>query len=186
MSENWKRKIRNEVVEAAGIFVLVVLFFFMFATYRMMLLDAFSSKYFIYGTALVNAAVVSKVVAIGEAMRVGKCDQAQPLILTVLYKAFSFSLFAIAFELLEEALKNHLHGVPAFNQLRGVHTKEYVARTLIFFLAFIPFFAFRELAHVVGKNRTMDLFFRKGGVLRFDQDSTTGGRDHRPTQSTAA
>lgn len=34
-------------------------------------------------------------------------------------------------------------------------------RTLIPFVAFIPFFAFRELGHLVGDRKLFDVFFRK-------------------------
>src|SRR5262245_22324989 len=60
---SWKHTIGYELVQLAEVFLIVVLFFLMFATYRMMLLDAFDSKYFLYSTALVNAAVISKIIA---------------------------------------------------------------------------------------------------------------------------
>ena len=162
MSEtSWKRTIGHELVQLAEVFLIVVLFSLMLATYRMMLLDAFDSKYFLCGAAIVNAAVISKVIAIGERARVGKRMEDKPLIVSVLYKSFAFSVLVTSFELLEEAAKGLMRGHVVFNELGGVHKEEFIARIVVLFLAFVPFFAFREMTRVVGKRRTFDLFFRR-------------------------
>ena len=156
-----KSRIVHEFVAVTEIFLIVLLFLFMFATYRMMLLNAFNSKFFLYGTAIVNAAVLAKVIAIGEAVHLGKRVENGPLIYSVLYKAFLFSLLVTAFELLEEAVKGYIRGNVVFNEIGRGRADELIARTLVMFLAFIPFFALRELSRVVGYQRTVDLFFKR-------------------------
>jgi hypothetical protein len=40
-------------------------------------------------------------------------------------------------------------------------TEEYFARLLIIFTCFIPFFAFKELARVIGHKKIIALFFKR-------------------------
>ena len=40
------------------------------------------------------------------------------------------------------------------------HPSEMIARTIIIFSIFVPFFAFRELRRVIGEDKFRDLFFR--------------------------
>ena len=160
MKSTWKQKLLHELADVGGIFLMILLFLVMFATYRMMLLDTFSSKYFLYGTAIINALIFAKVVAIGEMAHLGHRAEDRALMVSVLWKAFAFSLFLIAFELVEEAVKEYFHGAVVFHKIQLVRKQELIARTVVFFLAFIPFFAFRELSRVVGHHRTIDLFFK--------------------------
>lgn len=102
---NWKGIIAHEVEEIAEVFVILFVFSLMLITYRIMVLDAFHSKLFLYTTAFVNAAIIAKVVVIGEHVHVGKRAEEKALIYSVLYKALLFSLLLTAFEVLEEAVR---------------------------------------------------------------------------------
>lgn len=157
---NWKQIIVEEAEEIAEVFVILLLFSVMLVTYRMMLLDAFHSKLFLYATAFVNAAIVAKVIVIGESVRVGKRAENKSLIFLVLYKAFLFALLLMAFELLEGAVKESVHGHDPFAELMGVHGLEFITRGVVFFLVFVLFFAFRETLRVSGNRKAFDLFFR--------------------------
>ena len=160
MESTWKHRLLKEMAEVGLIFLMILLFLLMFATFRMMLLDSFSSKYFLYGTAIINAGIFAKVVAIGEMAHLGRRAEDRALIVSVLWKAFAFSLLVIAFELLEDNVKGYFHGEVVFHKLDPIRRNELIARTVVAFLAFIPFFAFRELSRVVGHRRTLDLFFK--------------------------
>jgi hypothetical protein len=56
---------------------------------------------------------------------------------------------------------------------REVRIDDLLARSVIIFLTFIPFFAFRELGRVMGPDKLRDVFFR------------TGAPKHRPDVLTA-
>lgn len=157
---NWKQIIVHEVEEIAEVFVILLLFSMLLMTYRMMVLDAFHSKLFLYTMAFVNAAIVAKVIVIGEHVRVGKGAEDKPLICLVLYKALLFGLLLTAFELVEGAVKESIHGHDPFTELMGVHGLEFMTRSVVFFLLFVLFFAFREALRVSGNRKAFDLFFR--------------------------
>ena len=158
---NWKRIIVHELEEVAEIFVILLIFSMMLTTYRMMVLNAFHSKLFLYTTAFVNAAIAAKVIVIGEHARMGKRAEDKPLIYLVLYKAFLFSVLLTAFEVLEDAVKQRIHGHRSFAELTGSHARELITRSVVFFLVFVLFFAFREALRVSGNRRAFDLFFRR-------------------------
>ena len=48
----------------------------------------------------------------------------------------------------------------AFAEIMGLGIDEVLARSLVMFCAFIPFFALRETALVLGERRLDDLFLR--------------------------
>jgi hypothetical protein len=55
-----------------------------------------------------------------------------------------------------------------FAELRGLGIGEVVARSLVMFFAFLPFFALRETARAVGERRLDDLFLRSRASAECD------------------
>jgi hypothetical protein len=62
MKEEFRRKLGHELREFLAVFLFLALFFSAFTTYRMLLLNEFHLKYFSYGSALVSALVLSKII----------------------------------------------------------------------------------------------------------------------------
>ena len=61
MKEEVRRKFSHELKEVISVFLFLALFFSAFVTYRMLLLNEFDLWYYSYGTALVSALVLAKV-----------------------------------------------------------------------------------------------------------------------------
>ena len=61
MKEEVRRKFSHELKEVTSVFLFLALFFRAFVTYRMLLLNEFDLWYYSYGTALVSALVLAKV-----------------------------------------------------------------------------------------------------------------------------
>ena len=134
-----------------------------FATYRMEILGEFGGKYFAYGAALVNALLLSKIILIGQYLKLGKRYECKPLLYSTFYKSFVFTVLVALFHVLETTVKGLLHGdgmAGAIAELRDLGIGEVLARSLIMFCALIPFFALRETARAVGERRLEDLFLR--------------------------
>ena len=60
-----KQKVIHESGEFLTVFLFLAPLFGAFSTYRMLLLDQFGEAFFQYGTAFVNALVLSKIILIG-------------------------------------------------------------------------------------------------------------------------
>jgi hypothetical protein len=79
---------------------------------------------------------------------------------TAIYKAVGFGLLVFAFHLIEEAIKEVVHGHRVAAAFREMRIDDLLARTVIVFCTFIPLFAFRELQRVLGEDKFRTLLFR--------------------------
>jgi hypothetical protein len=166
-----KQRLIHEVWEFLRIFLYLAPFFCAFATYRMLLLDQFKEKYFAYGAAFVNALVLSKIILLGEYLRLGKRQEHKPLIYSTIYKSFAFTLLVVVFHILENTVKGVIHGegiVGSFAALSGRGIGEMLGHSLVMFCAFLPFFALREIERALGEGRLTDLFLRSRASAESD------------------
>jgi hypothetical protein len=162
-----KEKILREVKELLAIFLYLALFFCAFTMYRQLVMQEMGVSYFHYGFALVKALVLAKVILLGQHVRFARVFDDRPLIVPTFYKVILFSLFALVFEILEHVIGGLLHGkdpLGALNEIMSAGRDELLARTLIMLVAFVPFFAFSEMARVLGGGRLSGLFFHHRSV----------------------
>jgi hypothetical protein len=165
-----KQRATHELREFAAIALYLAFFFCAVATYSMLLLNQFRVSYFIYGTALINALVIAKVILIGEYARLGKKHESKPLFQSALYKALLFSLLVFAFHVVEETIKRRWHGESFASSYHEIRVNELLARSVIVFCTFLPLFAFRELRRVLGEDKFWSLFFRNRATAKPDAD----------------
>src|SRR5580658_1628542 len=109
-SPTLKQKAIHEGQEFLGISLYLAFFFCAVVTYSTVLLGKFHVSYFNYGSALINALVIAKVILIGEYAHLGKRHESRPLALSAFYKAFLFTLLVLAFHVVEEVIKQLVHG----------------------------------------------------------------------------
>jgi len=157
-----KQKAVHEAKEITYVFLYLAAFLCALATYSMLLLEKFEISYFTYGAALLNALIITKIILIGEAVHFGKKHEAKPLFYSCVYKAFVYGVLVFAFHVVEEVIKRLIHGKDIVGAFREVRIDDLLARSVIIFLTFIPFFAFRELGRVMGPDKLRDVFFRIG------------------------
>jgi hypothetical protein len=155
-----KQKATHELREFGVISSYLAFFFCAVATYSLLLRNQFHVSYFVYGTALINALVIAKVILIGEYAHLGKQHESKPLFQSALYKAILFSLLVLAFHIVEEAIKRRWHGENFATAYHGIRINELLARSVVIFCAFLPLFGFRELRRVLGEDEFRSLFFR--------------------------
>jgi hypothetical protein len=136
----------------------------------MLPLNQFHVSYFMYGTALINALPVAKVILIGEYARLGKKRESKAPFQSELYKAFLISLLVFAFHIVEEAIKRRWHGENFATAYHGIRVNELLARSVVIFCAFLPLLEFRELRRVLGEDNFWSLFFRSGATTKTDAD----------------
>jgi len=160
-----KQKVTHELRDLAGVFLYLAVFLCALATYSTLLLKEFHVSYFAYGTALLNALILSKIIVLGEYARLGRRFEGKPLILTATVKAFLFAILMAAFHVLEEVIKNLVHGHTvdsALHELLSGRLTEILGRNLVFFCALVPFFVSRELRRILGEDKFFALFMRDG------------------------
>jgi hypothetical protein len=142
----------------------LAVFFGLFTWYRRLVLAEYQISYLHYGVAFIQALVLAKVIMVGRALHLGQRLKDHPLILPTVYKAVVFSIFVGLFGVLEHTIIGLLHGkgiAGGFEELMSAGKDELLARCMIMFVAFIPFFAFEELERVLGEGKLGRLFFRR-------------------------
>jgi hypothetical protein len=160
----WKPSLVHEMTEYAANFVYLACFFGVFTWYRRLVLAEYRIDYLHYGVSLVESLVLAKIIMLGDVLRLGRKLDGKPLFLSVLYRAVVFTVWAGAFGVLEHLLDGFLHGkglAGGVEALRGQGRDELLARCLVIFFAFIPFFAFKELGQTLGEHKIFELFFRR-------------------------
>jgi hypothetical protein len=160
----WKQKIVHEMAEYWINFVYLALVFFAFTSYRRLILAEYQVSYLHYGIAVIEAAVLAKIILLGEAARIGRKHEDKPLIVPTLHKTIVFAIWVIGFKVLEHMIGGLLKGkglAGGFHDLINKDWYEILANTLVMISAFIPFFAIKELGRVLGREKLRALFFRK-------------------------
>ena len=159
-----KEKIFHEMAEYWINVVYLTIVFAAFTQYRRLVLAAHDIIYTNYWVAVIEALILAKVVMIGDVLHLGRRLEQKPLIFPTLLKTVVFSLFVSIFTIIEHVIKGLWKGTGLMGGLgdffeKGQH--ELMAGCLIVFVAFIPFFAFRELGRALGgEGKIWGLFFR--------------------------
>lgn len=145
-----------------------------FTAYRRLVLAEYHIHYLGYSFAIVEALILAKVLLIGEAINLGENWRSRPLIVVALYKAVLFSLFVMAFAVLEHVISGWVEGRNLAAIDASLHREgknEILARVVVMFVSFIPLFIILELGRVMGENKLHRLLWRR----RTSADSVSGG-----------
>ena len=162
---DWKRKLFLEMTAYWINVVYLTLLFAVFTSYRRLILANYNIGYANWGVSFLKALVLAKVIMLGGLVPLGRRLETKPLMLSTLFQSALFTCWVTLFALGESTVRGWLHGkgmAGALEHLLSEGTHEFYAKCLVVFVAFIPFFAFKELGRVLGKGIIWDLFFRKG------------------------
>jgi len=113
--------------------------------------------------AIINAFVFAKVLLVGEHFHLGTRFRSKPLIYPILYRSFVFSVVLIVFHIVESIGVGLWHGHTAVNSLPpllGWNPRGLLAVAVMCFVLLLPFFGFREIAQVIGRNEMKALLLQ--------------------------
>ena len=162
---NLKKKLLHEVETYWVYVVYLTLVFAAFTQYRRLILADVGITYTNYWVALIEALIFAKVIMIGDVLHFGRRLENKPLIFPTLLKTVAFTLVVGLFVFIENAIKGLIKGkgaVEGFMEFLGKGPYEVLAGGLVIFVAFIPFFAFKELSRALGgEGKILALFFRR-------------------------
>jgi hypothetical protein len=152
------------MVEYGLNFAYLTLMFAAFTQYRRLLLAAHDITYTNYWFAVIEAAVLAKVIMIGGVVRLGRGLEDKPLVCPTLCKTAVFTVFVGLFKIIEHVIKTLWHGQPFMAGLVEFSENGFrlvLANPLVVLVAFIPFFAVKEVDRVLGEGKRWALFFRR-------------------------
>jgi len=154
-----KQKIKHELREMTELFVYLAFFFVALAVYDMLLLRRYNVEYLTITFALLNAAVITKVIMIGEYAKLGRRHEDKALLISAVWKAFVFGLLVFAFHVIEEVIKRLIHGEDMARASRELRLEQFAGRAIVVFCVFVPLFAFREFRRAMGEEEFRSLVF---------------------------
>jgi len=107
--------------------------------------------------------VSAKFLLIGRMFGLGDgLSKKHPLIISTLYRSFTFLLVLIFLTAGEEVILGHLRGESVADSLAGLAGGTFwqvIATSFIVLLVLIPWFAFRAIGEVIGDETLVRLFF---------------------------
>src|SRR5215831_993022 len=93
--KRWKQILAHEMTEYLINFALLAFFLVAFAWYRRLLLASYKIEYTGYWAPLIEAAILAKVIMIGEIFHMGRRFRNWPLAVATIYQTVVFSLFVL-------------------------------------------------------------------------------------------
>lgn len=160
----WKEVLLHELVEYLFNFSFLSFFLIAFAWYRRLLLDSYHISNAVYWAPVISAAILAKVLMIGEALRMGRRLRTWPLVIPTIYRTVVFSLLVVVFSFLEHMAGAWIHGKKAadgITELTNTGWQGMLAWYILIIIAFLPFFALKEIETVFGTGKVRGLFFRR-------------------------
>ena len=125
------------------------------------ILDGVGVEFDAWGIAAIKALLLAKFMLIGKVLRIGETKN-KPLVWPTLYQSFLTLLLLIVLTTLEEMLVGAFHHrtvTTSLTHVAGDRLDMVLATFLIMFLILVPYFAFRNLAEVLGPGVLVRLFF---------------------------
>lgn len=149
-----KARLLDELKKFLMIFAYLWLVFLVFLVHEWVVLANNNIGFRFYGLAALNALVLGKIMLIAETMRFAERFHDRPLIVPIAYKSVAFAVLLMAAYILEEIAVGAFHGksvAESFPQIGGGGVVPILCVTALLAIALVPFFAFREIARVVGE-----------------------------------
>jgi hypothetical protein len=166
----WAR-LASETKTMILVFVYLALFFGAFTTYRSLVLAEYRIGHFHYGFSLFEALVLAKLIVFGSILGLGGRFSHYPLIVPTLYRTACFSVFVLAFSILEHLGDGWWNGDNSSAVLGEIFSHrqwEILARVLVMVTAFVPLFAVWETGRLMGEGKLFELFFKRRTAVKLD------------------
>jgi hypothetical protein len=106
----WKQRIAREFIRYWINVAYLAVFFGAFAWYRRFVLAEYGITYLHYGSAIIEALILAKVVLVGDALGLSRGLKNKPLIYPTLHKTVVFSVFVGIFAIVEHVVEGLVHG----------------------------------------------------------------------------
>src|SRR5215467_12713791 len=126
-----KAKIKHELKEMLALSIYLAFFFCAIAIYDMLLLKQYNVEYWTIAFALANALVITKVIMIGEAAKLGRRQENKALLISAVWKAFVFGLLVFTFHIVEEVIKRLIHGADLAKASSEIGFDQFAGRSIV-------------------------------------------------------
>jgi hypothetical protein len=160
-----RERAAHQVREFLVMFIYLWVLLTLFVINHSIVLAREAHNYQAHFFAFVNALVLAKVLLIGEDLHLGNKFRDAPLVYSILYKCLVFTIFFLCFHIVERVITGLWNGRTfdqSFSTIGGGSLKGILSLGATFFVALIPFFAFREIGRVIGESELWSLLLTRG------------------------
>src|SRR5262245_53956381 len=167
-----KEKLVHELKRLLLIAVYLAVFFSVVKLYKMLLLEEYHVVLVTYGYIILQSLALAKIILTGDALRLGGWFRDKPLIVPTLSHTVVFSAFTWAFDVLEHFVVGTVRGKTPGEVLAHILEKGWphmLATVMVVFVAFLPFFAFRELERALGEGKLRQLFLGRSETVKLEE-----------------
>lgn len=168
-------RLLEEVKRILGIFAYLWVVFGLFILHEHIVLSRHGIGYRFYGLAFINAWILAKIMLVAESLDIRPHFQGRPLVYPILARSCAFAVLLVCAYTLEEMALGLWRGKTLANSVPAVGgggIRGPVTVVLIMAIALIPYFAFRELGRVLGRERLRALLFRDGAAMNPERRGT--------------
>lgn len=155
-------------------FVYLWIVFGLFVLNEAVILGKTNVSFVAQGFALVNAAILAKVMLVAEDLKLGRRFDHLPMIYPIAYRSALFAILFIAFHALEETVVGMLAGKSAAASIPVIGGGTWTGMACVWAIlavSLFPFFALREIGQIMGEGRLWALMFHRGSKAQ----AGTGG-----------
>jgi hypothetical protein len=161
---NLKERAVHQLREFLAMFIYLWVLLTLFVINQSAVLAREHHNYQAHLFAFVNALILAKVLLIGEDLHLGNRFRDKPLLYSIFYKCFVFTIFFIGVHILERVIVGVWSGrtiAQSFPDIGGGSLNGILSLGATVFVALIPFFAFREISRVIGPGELWSLLLSR-------------------------
>ena len=184
-SQAWKKFILHETFEYFLNFTFLAVFLVAFTWYRRLILANYHIQYDNYWMPLIYAAILAKVIMLGDAIHLGEKFRGKPLAVITLYQTVVFSLLVIPFSLVEHVVEAKIHGKTALDgiaEIAALGLDDILAWCVVILAVFAPFFAMKQVEKAFGVERVRRMFFLQGGTEHLESGGSPADINHSSSE----
>lgn len=162
---NLKERAVHEVKTLAVMFIYLWILLGVFVLHESIVLAEHHINFTMLGVAGLNALILAKIMLIADDLHLARGLKDKPLIYPILYQSGAFAIVFVCFHVLEKTVGGLLGGETLSQSIPiigGGSIKGIVSVSVIVMVALIPFFAFKELARVIGARELSALLLTRG------------------------
>jgi hypothetical protein len=162
---NLKERAVHQLREFLAMFIYLWVLLTLFVINQSAVLAREHHNYQAHFFAFINALILAKVLLIGEDLHLGNRFRDKPLLYSIFYKCFVFTIFFIGVHILERVIVGVWSGrtiAQSFPDIGRGSLNGIFSLGATVFVALIPFFAFREISRVIGPGELWSLLLSRG------------------------
>jgi hypothetical protein len=156
-----KQRLYHQIISFTEIAIYLLLLFGILALHEAVVSVKDGIEYHFYGFAIVNALIFGKVILVAEDFSFAEWFREKRPIYAILVKSVSFTILLLIFDIVEEIVVGKFKGktmAESFPHIGDGSPRAFLFVIVIFTIALIPFFSFREIGRVFGEHELRSLF----------------------------